>query len=185
MNDGVVAPMSAIWTIADNVQQRVLHTDMTGTAPFSSFVKPRLAIGPKAARSNGKLSALAPWPGMPGPAPRRLMLLGVEDPKETTGPDFSKIVRLAPGQTTQVPLPVEDARNFGLTFIAANTVSATLIDDKGTVVAINRAGTAEASQMFRSLFVDRAIVNGNWTLTLASEDRVEREIVLATWSNAS
>ena len=185
MNDGVVAPMSAIWTIADNVQQRVLHTDMTGTAPFSSFVKPRLAIGPKAARSNGKLSALTPWPGIPDPAPRRLMVLGVEDPKETTGPDFSKIVRLAPGQTTQVPLPVEDARNFGLTFMAANTVSATLIDDKGTVVAINRAGTAEASQMFRSLFVDRAIVKGNWTLTLASEDRVEREIVLATWSNAS
>jgi hypothetical protein len=46
-NDGVVSVQSAKWTIADTAETKSIHTDLTGTADFSQFVKPRLAIGPK------------------------------------------------------------------------------------------------------------------------------------------
>jgi pimeloyl-ACP methyl ester carboxylesterase len=181
-NDGVVAVPSALWTIADNAQQSVLHTDMTTTAGFSSFVKPRVAIGPAKQAPNAKLSALTP---------PHAAAYGIDAAAETpapaasVAPDFSKIVKLAPGQTMKVSIPVEDARNFGLTFVAANTVSATLIDDKGAVVGANLAGTPEASQIFRSFFAGRPITKGNWTLTVQNESQAEREIVLSTWSNAN
>ncbi len=183
-NDGVVAVPSAIWTIADNAQQSVLHTDMTGPAEFSSFVKPRLAIGPgKQQAPNAKLSALSP--------PLNALAQGLDAAEgppthaASVAPDLSQIVKLAPGQTLKIAIPVEDARNFGLTFVANSKVSATLIDHKGAVVGANLAGKPEASQIFRSLFVDRPITKGNWALTLQNTDEVERDVVLSTWSNAS
>jgi len=45
-NDGFVPVPSAHWTIADHVTQTRLHTDMIGTETFSSFIRPRLGIGP-------------------------------------------------------------------------------------------------------------------------------------------
>lgn len=182
-NDGVVTVPSATWTITDTEQQSVLHTSMTGTEGFSSFVKPRVAIGPGKQKSAAKLSALSPALNAlaqgadaadSGPADAA-----------SVAPDFSKIVKLAPGQTTTVAIPVKEARNLGLTFVAASKVSATLADDKGAVVGANLAGKPEASQIFRSLFVDRPISKGNWTLTLQNADEVEREVVLSTWSSAS
>ncbi|MDW4648084.1 hypothetical protein NQ267_26730, partial [Escherichia coli] len=73
---------------------------------------------------------------------------------------------------------------FGLTFIAASNVSATLIDDKGAVVGTSKTGTPEAAQLFRSLAVDRPVTKGNWTLKLHNESQAEHEVVLSTWSNA-
>ena len=46
-NDGVVPVPSAKWQIKDNAESKNIHTELTGTSDFSSFVKPRLAIGPK------------------------------------------------------------------------------------------------------------------------------------------
>lgn len=45
--DGVVNVKSAHWTIKDNALTDSIHTDLTGTKDFTSFVKPRLAVGPK------------------------------------------------------------------------------------------------------------------------------------------
>ena len=172
-NDGVVTVPSAIWTIEDNAQQDVIHTNMATPAVFSSFVKPRVAVGPD--RQKGAAGG--------GSKTRRLMLTGVEEPASPEA-DFSKVLQLDPGQTVEVAIPVRQALNFGLTFVAANMVSATLIDDTGSVVATNLKGTLEASQMFRSLFVGRPVAKGNWTLKLQNEDRSEREVVLSTWSKA-
>jgi hypothetical protein len=74
---------------------RLPHTSLTGAEPFSTFVKPRLAVGP----AKQKLS---------GAASSRLMLLGVDDTADTAlpAPDFSKIVKLAPGETAEVVIPV-------------------------------------------------------------------------------
>ena len=83
-----------------------------------------------------------------------------------------------------MPLAVEEARNFGLTFIAAGNVSATLVDDKGAVVGTSRTGTPEAAQPFRSLAVDRPVTKGNWTLKLHNEGQAEQEVVLSTWKDA-
>lgn len=172
-NDGVVTVPSAIWTIEDNAQQDVIHINMATPAVFSSFVKPRVAIGPdaqkEAADSGSKL--------------RRLMLTGAEEPALPEA-DFSKVLKLDPGQALDLPIPVKQALSFGLTFVAANMVSATLIDDTGSVVATNLNGTPEAGQMFRSLFVERPVAKGNWTLKLQNEDQSEREVVLSTWSKA-
>ncbi len=176
-NDGVVTVPSATWTIADTEQQSVLHTSMTGVEGFSSFVKPRVAIGPKAAAQPVKLSALS------------ALAQGLDASAGGMGdvavPDFSQIAKLAPGQTLKVVIPVRQARNLGVTFVAASQVSATLTDDKGAVAAENLAGKPEASQIFRSLYVERPITQADWTLTLRNEDQVERKVVLSTWSSPS
>jgi pimeloyl-ACP methyl ester carboxylesterase len=46
-NDGVVPVESATWKVKDNALSKNLHTELAGTEDFSSFVKPRLAIGPR------------------------------------------------------------------------------------------------------------------------------------------
>lgn len=45
-NDGFVSVPSAHWTIADRVTESRLNTDLIGTETFSSFVMPRLVVGP-------------------------------------------------------------------------------------------------------------------------------------------
>jgi pimeloyl-ACP methyl ester carboxylesterase len=179
-NDGVVTVPSATWQITDVEQQGVLHTSMTGTEGFASFVKPRVAIGPKKAAESVKLSALA--------SPLNALASGLDAAEggrtdaASVKPDFSQIVKLAPGQTLKVAIPVRDARDFGMTFVAATKVSATLSDDKGAVVGTNLTGKPEASQIFRSLLVDRPVAKATWTLTLQNADEVERQVVLSTWS---
>jgi hypothetical protein len=176
-NDGVVTVPSATWTITDVEQQSVLHTSMTGAAEFSSFVKPRVAIGPAKQRAGVKLSAL-------DATAYGLNAAGQEQTGSAAAtPDFSRVVKLAPGQTLNVDIPVKDARNFGVTFVAASKVSATLLDDKGAVAGTNLAGKPEAGQIFRSLFVDRPVTKGNWALTLQNADKIERKVVLSTWSS--
>lgn len=176
-NDGVVPVSSAIWGIGDNARLPLVHTDLTGTEPFSKFVKPRLAIGPAAAKRSASGS---------GAASARLMLTldGTDPAAASRKPDFAKLVKLAPNQTLEVSIPVKEARNLGLTFVAASAVSATLIDDKGAVAATNRTNTAQASQPFRSLFVDRPVASANWTLRLENIGEIEREVLLASWSSA-
>ena len=179
-NDGVVAVPSAIWTIADNAQQSVLHTDMATADGFSSFVKPRIAIGPAAQASGARLAVLA---APSAAATGRDAAAGELAESGPVAPDFSKIVKLAPGQAMKVAIPVKDGRNLGMTFVAASSVSATLVDDQGAPAGANLSGKPEASQLFRSLFVDRPVSKGSWTLELRNEAQVEREVVLSTWSN--
>jgi pimeloyl-ACP methyl ester carboxylesterase len=182
-NDGVVTVPSATWQITDVEQQGLLHTSLTGPEGFSSFVKPRVAIGPKKAAEGVKLSALA--------SPLNALASGLDAAEggrtdaASVKPDFSQIVKLAPGQTLTVAIPVQEARDFGMTFVAASKVSATLSDDKGAVVGTNLTGKPEASQIFRSLLVDRPVPKATWTLTLQNTDEVERQVVLSTWSRPS
>lgn len=173
-NDSVVAVPSAIWTIEDHEIASIFHTDMITTKVFSDFVKPRVGRGPS------EQAPMKPKAGTAG----RLMLLGFDDapPAEQSAGDFSKIVKLDPGQTLEIPFPVKESKNLGMTFIAPGRVSASLLDDSGTVVATSEAGKPEASQMFRSFFVDRPIAQGKWTLKLHNSDQIERKIVLSTWS---
>jgi pimeloyl-ACP methyl ester carboxylesterase len=189
-NDGVVTVPSATWAIADAVQQAVLHTSMTGTEGFSSFVKPRVAIGPAGKKPGGNPSAMkamsnaAAKASAAAPAAAASLALQGAAAPASAAPDFSKVVQLAPGQSLDVPLVVEEARNFGLTFTAASDVSATLIDDKGAVVGANLTGTPEAGQIFRSIVVGRPVAKGQWTLKLQNGGEAEGEVVLSSWSNA-
>lgn len=170
-NDGVVTVPSATWTITDTEQQGMLHTSMTGTEGFSSFVKPRVALGP-AKQKSIKLSALD----------ATAFSLDAAAQTNDFAPDFSKIVKLAPGQTLKVDIPVKDARDLGMTFIAASAVSATLSDDKGAVVGANLKDTPAAGQLFRSIYAERPVAQATWSLTLQNDGQAEHEVVLSTWS---
>ncbi len=170
-NDSVVTVPSATWAIADTEQQSVLHTDMATAEVFSSFAKPRLAIGP-ARQKPIKLSALD----------ATAFSLDAAEQTDAFTPDFSKIVKLAPGQTLNVELPVKTASDFGMTFIAASRVSASVSDDHGAIVGENLKDTPAAGQLFRSIYAKRAVAAGTWTLMLRNDEPAEQEVVLSTWS---
>ncbi len=191
-NDGFVPVPSAIWTVVDRAESKSIHTDLLGTKDFSEFVKPRVAIGP---RGNH----------MPEVPSLRSQALGageslfdatfVNASFELAGgasaisadlrPDFAKAIKLAPKQTLEVEIPVQQALNFGITFMAAKEVSATLIDDAGAVAAKNLANTPEASAVFRSMFVDKSTKTATWKLRLENSGAKAAEAVIATWKNAT
>ena len=190
-NDGVVPVQSAIWKIVDHARSKSLHTDLTGTSDFSSFVKPRLAIGPK-----GNHNPEAPDPSnytgdlmnepKRGANPRfyGAMEVSGDAVSRIAATPFAKAVRLQPKQAIEVEIPVEAALNFGITFMAVPTVSATLIDGVGAEVGKNLSGSAEAGQWFRSIFVDKPVVSGTWTLKLENTSDRETEVILTTWAGA-
>ncbi len=182
-NDGVVTVPSAFWAIADRAQQSLLHTDMANEAGFKSFVKSRVALGPGKQSPEGQLAALealASKGGSPSTRTPAKDSTSSEPPKL----DFTKIVKLSPGQTIEIPFDVPDADNFGLTYVAPPKVGATVVDEGGAVQGTNPPGTPSAQQIFRSIFVGNPISKAKWTLMLENEDEEEREVVVSGWSNA-
>jgi hypothetical protein len=187
-NDGVVPLQSAIWKIKDNAKLKKLHTDLTDTEAFSSFVKPRLAIGPK-----GNHNPEAPDASQDGAAVRRLFASDVAprmygarstDVASDLAPaqPFAKEIKLGPKQTIEVEIPIEEALNFGLTFMAVNTVSVSLADQSGAVIGKNLSGSPDASQWFRSIFIDKPTRASTWKLRLENTSDRESEVVLTTWA---
>jgi len=199
-NDGVVPVPSAKWIIKDNKESANLHTELTGTSDFSSFVKPRLAIGPKGdhkpaspdlpqyptvgsisggSMSNGRGSMEMFPVYSSGPNARSLFEFsdGALQP-------FAKVVKLSPGEKTLIDVPIETAMNFGITFMASGDVSATLIDDKGIVVGSNAAHTPAAYVWFRSIFVGKPVSEGTWQLKLENRSDLEQPAIVTTWANA-
>lgn len=186
-NDGVVPVPSAKWKIRDNAESKSLHTDLTGTADFSSFVKPRLAIGPR-----GDHNPEAPDPsqftgrfgsGRAYGANEFSFDVPREEASTGTGtPPFAKAVRLAPKQTVEIDLPVEAAANLGVTFMADTNIEATLITDRGAIAAKNDAGSPESRGWFRSLFFDKPVTSGVWKLRLENKGQLEFPVVITTWN---
>jgi pimeloyl-ACP methyl ester carboxylesterase len=192
-NDGVVPVESAFWKIKDHALSGSVHTELTGTSDFSSFVKPRLAVGPKGNhdpeppelsqfQSRGMRESYAPAFINAAYAP-----LGAQahaGPEDDARPDFAKELTLAPGQTAEIELPVAAAEGFGVTFMANALVSATLFDEKGSVVGKNLAGTPEASGFFRTIFDDRGVTASTWKLRLENTGKAPAPAVIAAWSKA-
>lgn len=191
-NDGVVPVPSAKWQIKDNAESKNVHTELTGTSDFSAFVKPRLAVGPKGNHT-------PETPILPGQMGRnqqndfnRILVNSIyesdkslrEELREFYTPDFAKSVKIPAKSSIEIEIPVEQAQNFGLTFMASNEVSATLLDDKGAIAGKNLTKTPEASAWFRSIYVDKNVSGGVWKLKLENTSDRELETVLATWKNA-
>jgi pimeloyl-ACP methyl ester carboxylesterase len=200
-NDGVVPVPSAIWQIADNAKTKSLHTDLTGTSDFSSFVKPRLAVGPRG-------NHMPEMPSIPGqtamhnesaPAAPSGDLVRTLMPRVygagsgsvenrlpqfvTTGsqPTFAKAARLGARQSVEIEIPVGAAANFGMTFMADSLISATLVNDRGMVVGKNLAGSPESRGFFRSIYFDKATTAGTWKLKLENTGDFEYEAIVTTW----
>jgi len=193
-NDGVVSVPSAKWKIRDNAESGSLHTELTGRSDFFAFVKPRLAIGPKGNHA----------PELPDIPDRtsgqndrqnhgvRFIKVGfqnqpaIPEPQSEIDykPDFAKSDRLSPKQSVEIEIPVGQANNFGITFMADSQISATLFNEKGEIVGKNLAKTPEASVWFRSIFYDKPTTKATWKLKLENTSDKEFEAVIVTWSNA-
>jgi pimeloyl-ACP methyl ester carboxylesterase len=189
-NDGVVPVESAIWKIADNAKSKSLHTDLTGTSDFSSFVKPRLAIGPK-----GNHNPATPDVSYRGeireagnhsiPRFYGAMFGGSSELRVPSAPAqaFAKEIELGPKQTMEIEIPVEAASNFGVTFMAINSVSASLLDQAGKLEGKNLAASPESGQWFRSIFIDKPVAAGTWKLRLENTADRKAKVVLTTWAD--
>jgi pimeloyl-ACP methyl ester carboxylesterase len=190
-NDGVVPVPSAKWIIADNAESKSIHTDLTGTSDFSSFVKPHLAIGP-GGDHNPATPEMPKTSGQIFVENNGVMFMNagfqrqstIQNPKSKTDmPDFAKAVKLTAKKTTEIEIPVEQVTNFGLTFMASPEISATLLNEKGEIVGKNLTKTPEAKAWFRSIFVDKNVSGGTWKLKLENTSDRELEVILATWSD--
>ncbi|HEY0051350.1 MAG TPA: alpha/beta fold hydrolase [Pyrinomonadaceae bacterium] len=192
-NDGVVSVPSAKWTIADTAESKSLHTDLTGTKDFSDFVKPRVAIGPKG-NHNPEMPDMPNRAGQSDKNPAGAYFMNAsykpraetEDSIEQNAfkPDFAKSVKIGARQSVELEIPVGQALNFGLTFMAASDISATLYDDKGAIAGKNLTKTPEAGSWFRSIYYDKPTTAGTWKLKLENASDRELEAILATWKDA-
>lgn len=98
---------------------------------------------------------------------------------------FSKELKIASKQTIEVEIPVAQSTSFGLTFLADEQVSATLIDEKGAIVGKNLAGTEIAKMIFRSIFTIRPVIGGTWKLKLENTSEAENVVMISTWAKVS
>ncbi|HEX6280259.1 MAG TPA: alpha/beta hydrolase [Pyrinomonadaceae bacterium] len=181
-NDGVVTVPSAIWEVKDNAKSKNLHTDLTGTADFSSFVKPRLAIGPK----GDHLPDVQVPTGMADvygkSSERRYGASEIADAFSILQPptaSWAKEVKLPAKQSVELEIPVTAGQNFGVVFMAAPGISATLIDANGNVAGTNLASKPEASAWFRSIFIDRPVTAGTWKVRLENTEDRELSAIIA------
>jgi pimeloyl-ACP methyl ester carboxylesterase len=184
-NDGVVPVPSATWQIKDNAKSKNVHTELTGTADFSNFVKPRLAIGPK-----GNHLAEAPE------APSLPNYQGLLDPQNaeysprrfygasTVESDvFARWLTVEPGTPTEIELPIAGGvEDLGLTFIANASISVTLIGPDGSVAGKDEAGSRTAGSPFRSIYVERGVKPGIWKVRISNTGREITDIALTSWS---
>lgn len=196
-NDGVVPVPSAIWTIKDHAISKNIHTELTGTADFSSFVKPRLAIGPKG-NHDPEAPDLQEYTGSTG----KLMPSKIQNEFGrgyglsigTLGFDlagsipagaedqWSVSLDLDGRETREINMPVETASSLGITFMAPNDLSVSLLDENGVVVGTNLTGSPEAGLWFRSIFIKRSVTKGVWKLRLENKGERKAKAIFARWS---
>ncbi len=195
-NDSFVSVPSAIYGVGDNAQTKSIHTDLTGTTDFSGFVKPRLAIGPRGDHN----PAMPSMPNQTGQNYRNdqnnfgayFINASYKPPISNENlpdenffkPDFSKTVKIAAKQSVEIEIPLEQAKDFGVTFMADPNISATLYNEKGEIAGKNLTNTPEAKVWFRSIYVDKNVNRGTWKLKLENTFDRELEAVIAAWSNA-
>lgn len=182
-NDGVVTVPSAIWNVSDNAKSKSLHTDLTGTSDFSSFVKPRLAIGPK---GNHNPDVQVPTTGMAdvyGTSADRFYGASADsDPFAVLQPPtvtWAKEVKLAGKQSVEIEVPITAGPNFELVFMAPSAISVTLVDNTGAIVGTNLAGKPESSAWFRSIFVNRSVTTGTWKIRIENTDNRDLPVIAA------
>jgi pimeloyl-ACP methyl ester carboxylesterase len=193
LNDGVVPVESALWKIRDNALSRNLHTDLTGTEDFSSFVKPRLAVGPKG-NHNPEPPENPSQTGRRADTPFAAMFVKASyapqaSPRSVTTEDFrpafAKELTLAPKQVLEIEIPVSALKNFGVTFMADPRVSATLLDQTGAARGANLSGSPESRGLFRTIFVEKLSGGGTWKLRLENKGDTEAAAVISAWNDAA
>ena len=185
--DGVISIDSAKAGVQDSVETKSSSSDLVGAADFSNFVKPRVVIGPKGDHNPAPPDALQNLNQINrNPnydfAP---MFTNASFKKGEASKNFAQEVKIAPNQSIEVEIPIAAAPNFGLIFLAEPDVSATLFDAQGAIVGKNLKGTAESKNLFRSIFVNKAVTDGKLKLKLENTAAAENIVLLVVWSGTN
>lgn len=203
--DGVVEVPSAHWTLGDRITTFVLHTSMTESSHLlSSFVKPRLALDPTAAKglaSQARRAATAERAargddaaGASGDAaPVASRASAAADPwagatasRSAAGAQAAQAVGTADAKVNGKKLiraSFGAGAMPGFAFLAEPTITAELVDPKGKVVATQAAGSDGAKALVRWLSAPKGSA-GTWTLRLTGTGSVVSTAV-ATGGKAS
>ena len=95
---------------------------------------------------------------------------------------WTKDLKLEPKQIVELELPVDAATNLGITFVASQSVSVSLVDDKGVVVSRSSSTSAFAGTMFRSLFAYRPFGAGVWKLKIENTSDQKQPFAGYSWT---
>lgn len=182
-NDGFVTVKSAHFGVSDVGQANDLTYQLVDAKNFGQFVKPHLVTGPK---------GMYPIPVKNDPTDidrwkvnsivkSEWGFRNVAYMPESEQP-FAKELRLAPKASVELEVPVDTAPNFGITFMAPQSVSATLINAQGVVVSRSGPDSPLAGSMFRTLFTKNAVTSGVWKLRIENSSDQEQVFGGFGWS---
>lgn len=203
--DGVVPLSSAKYNNTDYRYVARNHIDLTGKEDFLGFVMPRLAIGPKKAKSE-RLQAL-----IEGNRNDYFASLGDDVYQKQDAYGFGKYfqkasykqtensadekddsqknvttkqkVELKAGESKEIEIPVRDGSSAGVVLVATPSVSATLKDASGAIVGESKGGMEAMKEMFRTIAVNRPITNGVWKLKLENIGNQPTKVFVAGITN--
>jgi pimeloyl-ACP methyl ester carboxylesterase len=201
-NDGFVTVKSATYNVPDFAYSNDLNLQLVDGKNFDNFVKPHIVTGPKRTyplpvksdpndidrwKINGGLLNLSEPPALAGGLTSNFMNVSYNpsayaDNADTNPQKFTKELKLAPKQATEIEIPVEAANNFGVTFMANPSVSVSLVNDKGVAVSKNLTGSPLSGAMFRILFTKNPVTKGTWKLKIENTSAEEQIFAGFSWS---
>ena len=209
-NDGFVTVKSAKYGVADTGDSNDLTYQLTDGKNFGNFVKPHLVTGPKGTYPltvkndptdwkrwqinnrdydvNNGSGSYRPYKSA---APENMFRIfstvsyeresaaNWENPQKFTGE-----VKLAPREVKEIEVPLEAAGNFGVTYMAHQSVAVSLADDKGRVRRRDEAGSEMSGGFFRMLFFGKPVGKSTWKLRLENTSDFEQKFAGFGWSLA-
>lgn len=155
--DGVVPVMSARFNIVDRDYAFRDHLSLTDDMNFKRFVLPRLAIGPKKARTE---SAIVWFDNTYnetfafGESGNLFQKTSFERETVNDSENFTnreKVV-LPPKQTKEIEI---SANANGILIVAPTSVVATLTDANGAILGKSEGGTEAMKNLFRTINIDK------------------------------
>ncbi len=179
--DGVVTVDSAImwWKIKDREYVPRIHTDLTGKQDFESFVKPRLALGPKKVKQEQTAALFQSqvnenWLASLNP----VFAPDISEQPNEPNVQAVKFVKIAPEDKTEVSINFPSNSNSGITFIAPEGVSLTLVRE--TEEETEQIQTEQESGLFRTLYLEGR--SGSWTLRFENSSDRPEEAMFVVWN---
>ncbi|MDQ3802038.1 MAG: hypothetical protein M3384_21645, partial [Acidobacteriota bacterium] len=180
--DGVVTVPSAtwFWKIKDREYVTRIHTDITGKQDFESFVKPRLALGPKKVKQEQAALLFDNRINESWLASLKPVFEPKSMPPQQSEPNVqaAKFIKIAPEGKTDVPINFPANSISGVTFLADEGVSVSLVRE--TEDDTEQIQTDQDSGLFRTIYLDGK--SGNWTLRFENSNEREEDAMLVVWN---
>lgn len=192
--DGFVPYESARYGVADYAYADDVHPDLVSNQNFIDFVLPRVVKGPKGTYPrpirSGESTRTKGIFGLNLSGPETTLFMNASyapaaanDLNGSNSQSFSKELMLQSKQSIDIELPVTSAANLGVTFMADPSVSVSLLNEKGVVIAKNLSGSSEAKAFYRSLYFKNAVAQGTWKLRIVNTTDLEQPFIGFAWSN--